>query len=75
MKDKVMPAMAKMIDADALKAAQEYAKIIRVSWLLNLKMKALRAVNNYLASASLSLAMLIIFIMVAALFLVQQQDL
>ena len=26
MKDKVMPAMAKMIDADALKAAQEYAK-------------------------------------------------
>tara|TARA_B110000014_G_scaffold112798_1_gene77379 strand:+ start:280 stop:771 length:492 start_codon:yes stop_codon:yes gene_type:complete len=32
-------------------------------------MKALRAVNNYLASASLTLAMLIIFIMVAALFL------
>ena len=32
-------------------------------------MKALRAVNNYLASASLALAMLIIFIMVAALFL------
>ena len=26
MKDKVMPAMAKMIDSDALKAAQEYAK-------------------------------------------------
>ena len=26
MKDKVMPAMAKMIDADALKAAQDYAK-------------------------------------------------
>ncbi len=32
-------------------------------------MKALRAVNNFLASASLALAMLIIFIMVAALFL------
>ena len=32
-------------------------------------MKALRAVNNFLASASLTLAMLIIFIMVAALFL------
>ena len=32
-------------------------------------MKALRAVNNYLASASMMLAMLIIFIMVAALFL------
>ncbi len=32
-------------------------------------MKTLRAVNNYLASASLALAMLIIFIMVAALFL------
>ena len=32
-------------------------------------MKALRAVNSYLASASLALAMLIIFIMVAALFL------
>ena len=32
-------------------------------------MKALRAVNNYLASASLTLAMLIIFIMVTALFL------
>ena len=32
-------------------------------------MKALRAVNSYLASASLTLAMLIIFIMVAALFL------
>ena len=31
-------------------------------------MNALRAVNNYLASASLALAMLIIFIMVAALF-------
>ena len=26
MKDKGMPAMAKMIDSDALKAAQEYAK-------------------------------------------------
>ena len=26
MKDKVMPAMAKMIDSDALLAAQEYAK-------------------------------------------------
>jgi hypothetical protein len=26
MKEKVMPAMAKMIDSDALKAAQEYAK-------------------------------------------------
>ena len=33
-------------------------------------MKALRAVNNFLASASLTLAMLIIFIMVAALFLI-----
>ena len=32
-------------------------------------MKTLRAVNNYLASASMMLAMLIIFIMVAALFL------
>ena len=32
-------------------------------------MKALRVVNNYLASATLTLAMLIIFIMVAALFL------
>ena len=32
-------------------------------------MKTLRAVNNYLASASMTLAMLIIFIMVAALFL------
>ena len=32
-------------------------------------MKALRAVNSYLASASLALAMLIIFIMVTALFL------
>ena len=32
-------------------------------------MKALRAVNNYLASATLTLAMLIIFIMVTALFL------
>ena len=32
-------------------------------------MKALRAVNNFLASVSLTLAMLIIFIMVAALFL------
>ena len=32
-------------------------------------MKALRAVNNFLASASLALAMLIIFIVVAALFL------
>ena len=32
-------------------------------------MKALRAVNNLLASASMMLAMLIIFIMVAALFL------
>ncbi len=32
-------------------------------------MKALRAVNNLLASASLALAMFIIFIMVAALFL------
>ena len=32
-------------------------------------MKALRAVNSFLASASLTLAMLIIFIMVAALFL------
>ena len=32
-------------------------------------MKALRKVNSYLASASLTLAMLIIFIMVAALFL------
>ena len=32
-------------------------------------MKALRAVNNYLASAALALAMLIIIIMVAALFL------
>ncbi len=32
-------------------------------------MKALRAINNYLATASLTLAMLIIFIMVAALFL------
>jgi hypothetical protein len=32
-------------------------------------MKALRAVNNFLASASLTLAMLIIFIMVDALFL------
>ena len=32
-------------------------------------MKALRAVNNFLASASMMLAMLIIFIMVAALFL------
>jgi len=26
MKEKVMPAMAKMIDSDALSAAQEYAK-------------------------------------------------
>ena len=32
-------------------------------------MKTLRAFNNYLASASMMLAMLIIFIMVAALFL------
>ena len=32
-------------------------------------MKTLRAVNNFFASASLALAMLIIFIMVAALFL------
>ena len=32
-------------------------------------MKALRVVNNYLATAALALAMLIIFIMVAALFL------
>ena len=32
-------------------------------------MKALRVVNNYLASASLTLAMLIVFLMVAALFL------
>ena len=32
-------------------------------------MKMLRAVNNYLASVSLALAMFIIFIMVAALFL------
>ena len=31
MKDKVMPAMAKMINADALKAAQGMQKIIRVS--------------------------------------------
>ena len=32
-------------------------------------MKTLRAVNSYLASASLTLAMLIVFLMVAALFL------
>jgi len=70
MKEKVMPAMAKMIDSDALVAAQEYAKNNYNKLLAySKKMKALRAINNLFASASMMLAMLIIFIMVAALFL------
>ena len=38
-------------------------------------MRALRAINNLLAKAAISLAMFIVFLMVAALALSAQQDL
>ena len=41
MKDEVMPTMAKMIDADALEAAQAYAKVIREAKLFSIKIEGI----------------------------------